>query len=197
MAFSFFIKMKQRKQENNVDRIFIDRWSSRAVSKKQVSKNDLMTLFEAARWAPSSYNNQPWRFIYAFRGTEHWDKLFDLLSEFNKSWVKNAGAIILVFSKKTYDYNGKPARTHSFDTGAVWQNLALQGSMKGMVVHGMSGFDYDRASQVFNLGDDYHIEVMIAVGYPGNIKDLPEDLQAREIPSWRKEISEIVFEGVW
>jgi len=184
-----------RKPGHEISPIFINRWSPRAMSGDEISKEELMRLFEAARWAPSSMNNQPWRFVYAMRNTAHWDKFFGLLSPNNQSWCKNASALIVTVSKKTFDFNGKPARTHSYDAGAAWVSLALQGSFMGLVVHGMQGFDYDRAQTELNVGDDHQVEAMIAVGRPGNKYDLPFALEQREFPSGRKKLEDIVFEG--
>jgi nitroreductase len=161
----------------------------------EISRDVLFSLFEAARWAPSSNNNQPWRFLYARRNTDYWPIFFDLLTEQNKIWAKNAAALIVVISKTTFDYNEKPARTHSYDAGAAWENLALQGSLKGLVVHGMQGFDYDKAKRALNIPDVFQVEAMIAIGKPGKKEDLPESLQEREMPSPRKMLSEIVMEG--
>jgi nitroreductase len=186
-----------RKPEYDVDEIFLNRWSPRAMSGEEISEDELMTLFEAAKWAPSSFNNQPWRFLYARRNTENWLPFFNLLAEFNQAWAKNASALIVITSKKTFEHNGKPARTHSFDAGAAWQNLALQGSARGLGVHGMQGFDYDKAREVLNVPDDCEVEAMVAVGKPGNKEELPEKLREREFPSARKKLSEIVFEGMF
>ena len=184
-----------RKPGHDISPIFINRWSPRAMSGEEISKEELMRLFEAARWAPSSFNNQPWRFLYAMRNTGHWEKFFTLLSVNNQSWCKNAAALIVTVSKKTFDFNGKPARTHSHDTGAAWVSLALQGSFMGLVVHGMQGFDYDRAKTELLVSDEHQVEAMIAVGRPGNKYDLPFALEQREFPSNRRKLEEIVFEG--
>lgn len=154
-----------------------------------------MCLFEAARWAPSSYNAQPWRFLYARRETDHWSLFLDLLVDFNQGWAKYAGALVVVLSRKTFERNDKPSRTHSFDAGAAWQNLALQGISQGLVVHGMEGFDYDRARQVLKVPQGFAVEAMVAVGRPAPRGSLPEKLRERETPSGRKELSELVFEG--
>src|SRR4029079_10173110 len=113
-------------------KLFLDRWSPRAMSGEEISEAALMVLFEAARWAPSSYNNQPWRILYARRDTEHWPRFFNLMVEFNQSWTSTAAALVVFISKTHFDFNGEPAVTHSFDTGAAWENLALQGSLKGL-----------------------------------------------------------------
>jgi len=186
---------KYRKPEFPVNEFFLNRWSPRALSGEEISGKELMSLFEAAKWAPSSYNNQPWRFIYAKKNSEHWNALFNLMSEFNKAWAKNASALIVVVSKKTFDNNGKPSVTHSFDSGSAWMSLALQASVKGLVAHGMEGFDYNNAVKELDIPDDFQVEAMIAVGKPGKKESLPESLQEREFPSGRKKLSEIVFEG--
>ena len=186
-----------REQEHKISEIFINRWSPRAMSGEVISDEALFELFEAARWAPSAYNNQPWRFVYAKRDTEHWDKLFNFLLEGNQTWVKNAAVIVVLISKKTSDHNGNFMRTHSFDAGAAWENLALQGSLNGLVVHGMSGVDYDKAESGLGITDEYQVEMMFAVGKPGDPSDLPEKLREIEKPSDRKKLSEIVSEGVF
>lgn len=184
-----------RNNEYSVDDIFINRWSPRAMSGEKIPDEELFSLFEAARWAPSSYNNQPWRLIYAKRDTEHWEKLFNFLVEGNQSWVKDAAVILVLISKTTSDHNGSFMRTHSLDAGSAWENLALQGSINGLVVHGMQGFDYEKATSELNVPDEYKVEMMIAIGKPGSPEILPEKLQEIEKPSGRKSIKEIVNEG--
>ncbi len=186
-----------RKPEYQIEHIFLDRWSPRALSEEPLEDRELMSLFEAAKWAPSSYNNQPWRFIYARKGTGYWDDFFSLLTEGNKIWARKAAVLAVVASKKTFDYDGRPSITHSFDTGAAWENLALQASKIGVVAHGMQGFDYEKARDVINLPGAYAIEAMIAIGKPGKKEDLPEQLQQEEFPSDRKGLKDIVFEGIF
>ena len=186
--------MSNRKPQYNVSATIINRWSPRSMSGESIMDDELMSLFEAARWAPSSYNGQPWRFIYVKRDTPEWHTFFDLLVEFNKSWCKNAAALVLIISKNDFVHSGEPSRTHSFDTGAAWQNLALQGTMNGLVVHGMSGFDYEKAKQVLNIPDGYTVEAMCAVGKPGSKKSIDEELKER---SNRKPVEEFVSEGTF
>jgi nitroreductase len=180
-----------------VDELFLDRWSPRAMSGEALSEEELMTLFEAARWAPSSYNNQPWRILYARRDTEHWQTFLNLLVEGNRAWAKDAAALLLFVSKETFDFNGQPYPTHSFDAGAAWENLALQATMLGLVTHGMQGFDYERARAELNIPEGFRVEAMIAAGRPGDPAQLPESLRAREAPSGRKALSEITCEGAF
>jgi nitroreductase len=166
------------------------------MSGDDIASEELMTLFEAARWAPSSSNNQPWRVLYATRNSCHWQLFFDLLVDSNKVWCANASALLVFISKTTFE-NGKPCRTHSYDSGAAWMSLALQGSMMGLVVHGMQGFDYEAARIVLNIPDDFQVEAMAAVGRPGDVRNLPEVLQARETPNDRRPLDQTVCEGVF
>ena len=184
-----------RKADYPIDSVFLDRWSPRAMSGEPITEEELFTLFEAARWAPSSFNNQPWRILYARRDTGHWQLFFDLLVEFNQTWAKNAAALVLFISKTTFDHNGEPAATHSFDTGAAWENLALQATLKGLVVHGMQGFDYDKARTTLNIPDGFNVEAMAVIGKPGRKEDLPERMQERETPNDRRKLDGTAFEG--
>jgi len=184
-----------RKPDHEISPIFISRWSPRAMTGEEISREELMRVFEAARWALSSMNNQPWRFLYALRNTPAWGIFFDLLVPGNQAWCRNAGALLVMVSKTTFDFNNKPARTHTYDTGAAWGYLALQGSMMGLVVHGMQGFNYDKAKEALQVSDEYQVEAMAAIGRPGRKEDLPLNLQEREFPSSRKKVEEIAFEG--
>ncbi|PJC37489.1 nitroreductase [Candidatus Peregrinibacteria bacterium CG_4_9_14_0_2_um_filter_53_11] len=173
----------------------LNRWSPRALSGETLSDAELMPLFEAARWAPSSYNGQPWRFVYAKRDSAAWDTLFGLMVEFNQSWAKNAAALVVVVSRTTFEHNGELSVTHSFDCGAAWENLALEAEARGLVAHGMQGFDYGKAKSELGVPEDYSVECMIAIGKPGKKEDLPKDLQEREFPSDRKPLEDIIMEG--
>ncbi len=185
----------KRKSAYPVDDMILNRWSPRAMSGEAMTEEELMALFEAARWAPSSYNNQPWRFIYAQRDTPEWQTMFDFLVPFNQDWAKNAGALVVIVSKNNFAHNEKPSRTHAFDTGAAWQNMALQGHKDDLVVHAMEGFDYDKAKTVLGVPDGYTIHAMVAVGKPGNKEDLSKELQEKEQPSDRKPIEAFISQG--
>lgn len=185
---------EKRQPDHPVERIFVDRWSPRAMSGEAITHEELMTLFEAARWAPSSMNNQPWRMLYATRTDPFWPLFFDLLVEGNKVWCDRAAALLVVISKTTFE-SGKPCRTHSYDSGAAWMSLALQGSLMGLVVHGMQGFDYDRARIDLGIPEEYQVEAMAAIGRPGRGEELPEQLQARETPNERRPVARSVCQG--
>jgi nitroreductase len=186
-----------RKAQYPIDQIFINRWSPRAMSGEDITKTELMTLFEAAHWAPSSFDGQPWRFIYAHRDTAEWDRLFNLLVPANQVWAKNAAVLLVVISRDTFEYNNKSSRTHSFDTGSAWMSLALQACIMNLVAHGMEGFDYDRARIDLQIPDGYTVEAMVAIGRHGDKDLLPADLQKAEQPSDRKQIEEVIFEGIF
>ena len=186
---------EKRKTGYPIDPLFLDRWSARAMSGEEIAEEELLTVFEAARWAPSSYNNQPWRILYARRNTIHWPLFFDLLVDFNKTWAKGAAALLVFLSKRTFDHNGEISITHSFDTGAAWENFALQASLKNLVVHGMEGFDYEKARTVLRVPNDFQVEAMAAIGKPGKKQDLPAGLQEREAPNDRRALAELVSEG--
>lgn len=187
----------KRHADHAINSIFINRWSPRALSGESITDEELNSLFEAARWAPSSYNAQSWRFIYAKRDTEHWDVLFNLMVHANQEWAKNAAVLVVVASRNNFEFNEKPSRTHTFDTGAAWQNLALQASDMGLVAHGMEGFDYDKARAQLHIPDDYTVEAMIALGRPGSIESLSPEMQKAETPSDRKKVEEFAFEGTF
>lgn len=188
---------KYRSNEYEISPEIIQRWSPRAMSGEIVSKDKLLSLLEAAKWAPSAFNSQPWRFLYVFKDSEQWPVFFNLLAEMNQLWVKNAGALIVVLSQNNFEYNGKANLTHSFDAGSAWQNIAIEASNSGLIAHAMSGFDYEKARQDLKIPADYTVEAMIAVGWPGNKEDLPKDFQERELPSERKKVSEISREGIF
>jgi len=175
--------------------IFPARWSPRAMSGMSLSDAEINALFEAARWAPSCNNSQSWRFLYAKRGTKHWEGFSGLLKEGNRPWCANAGILIVIAAKKTFDPGPAVIPTFAFDTGAAWENLALQASLMGLVAHGMAGFDYAAAKNVLRVPDDYEVMAMVAVGKPGEKEDLPAYLIEREIPSGRKSVDEFAFEG--
>ena len=187
--------MNERKTDYPLLDLLRDRWSSRAMSGESLSHDELFSLFEAARWAQSSYNNQPWRFIYAERESPQWDTFLDLLSPPNKIWAHRADVLIVVISRDFYTYDDRYSRTHSFDAGAAAENLSLQGYSMGLIVHGMEGFDYDRAKEILAIPKEYTVEAMFAVGKPGEVSALPEELQKREMRSDRKPFKDFVFKG--
>jgi nitroreductase len=188
---------RSRKSTYPINPLILNRWSPRSMTGEELDNEEIMSLFEAARWAPSSYNNQPWRFIYAKRNTEHWDRLFSLLVEGNRAWAKNSALLVVVISRKNFEYNKKPARTHQFDAGSAWENLALEAFSRGIVAHGMQGFDYDKARIELEIPTDFEVMAMIAIGKKGPRESLSPELQEKEKLTDRKPLKDIVMEGIY
>ena len=186
---------KTRSTTYDINDLIVNRWSPRSFLPEELSDKTLFSLFEAARWAPSSSNGQPWRFIFAKRNSQHWNGLFNLLVDFNKQWCANASVLVVVLAKKTFEHNGQPIATRQFDAGAAWENLALQAVSQGLITHGMAGFDYEKARKDLAVPDDYEVVAMIAIGKVGPKEKLSPELQTREVPSTRKPLSELVMEG--
>ena len=188
-----------RQSDYPIDPLFLERWSPRAFTGETISEADLLTMIEAGRWAASSYNSQPWRFLYARRDTAHWNKFFGLLVAFNQSWCKDASALVVLVSNSVMRPPGAdkdvPSHSHSLDTGAAAANFALQATRMGWHVHGMVGFDIERAFAELNVPQGHRVEAAYAIGRIGDKSKLPEALQARETPSPRRPIAEIAFEG--
>ncbi|WP_213877072.1 nitroreductase family protein [Pseudomonas sp. dw_358] len=178
---------------------FIQRWSPRAFSNEVISEDTLLSFLEAARWAPSAYNSQPWRFLYARRDTPNWQRFLGLLNEFNRGWAQHASALVIVISKTTFTPPGAteegPALWHTFDTGSAWGHLGLQASISGWHTHAMAGFDKELARTELKVPEGYEIHTAVAIGKLGDKATLAEFLQARETPSPRKPLSELAAEG--
>jgi nitroreductase len=186
-------KLKHAHDAAGVHDVIPRRWSPRAFSDKEVTQAELKKLFEAARWAASSSNEQPWRFLVGRRGDETYKKIFASLVEFNQSWAKTAPVLILAVAKKTSS-KGSPNRYNLHDTGAATANLALQATADGLHTHSMAGFDQEQARASFAIPSDYDIVSVTAVGYFGDPATLPEHLLKLEVaPRQRKPLEEIVF----
>lgn len=186
---------EHRQPSHAIEPLFLKRWSPRAMNGEVLPTPELMRLFEAARWAPSTYNEQEWRFLYAHRDTEDWQMFLDLLMEANRVWCQHAAVLVVVLSHKVFQRHGKSNPVHTFDAGAAFENLALQGAAMDLVVHGMAGFDRDAARSTLAVPDDYDVEAMIAIGKPGDPTDLPPELQEKETPSGRNPIQDFIREG--
>lgn len=188
-----------RTPEHPIHPLFVDRWSPRAFTDEPIDASTLLGFFEAARWAPSGFNAQPWRFVYARRNTPAWAPILDALSEYNRGWAGRASALVAVLSATTWLPPGKterqPVTTHSFDAGAAWASLAFQATLSGWHAHGIGGFDKDRLRERLGVPADHAIEAVVAIGRRGDKSLLPEVLQAREAPNQRRPLREIVAEG--
>ncbi len=189
--------MTYRKADHPILPLILDRWSPRAFDPRPIDDATLLTVFEGARWAPSSFNYQPWRFVYAKNGDANWDAFLGALIPFNQSWADRASVLIYVLSDTIMEVYGerKPSHSHSFDAGAAWMALALQAYSMGLITHGMTGVDFEAAAKVVNLPEGFRVEAAVALGYPGDAADLPDGLREREVPSDRKPLSETFFCG--
>ena len=188
-----------RTPDHPIHPLFTDRWSPRAFTGESIPEATLLSLLEAARWAPSAYNVQPWRFVYARRETSAWQPVFDSLVEFNQGWAQRAGALVVIVSAREAIFPGTneaaPNATHSFDAGAAWASLAFQATLSGWAAHGMAGFDAERLRQSACIPDAYAIEAVVAIGKPGDKGLLPEGLRARETPNGRLPLTRLASEG--
>ena len=176
-----------------------DRWSPRAFAAKSIEPAVLASLFEAARWAPSSSNEQPWAFLVATKDEpENFAKTLSVLVEFNAGWAKEAAALVLAVSSLKFHANGNPNRNAFYDTGAATALLSMEATYRGLAVHQMAGFDPAKAKQLFEIPEYWEPIAAMAVGYPGHPDALSEKLRDREVaPRSRKPLSEFVMSGRW
>jgi nitroreductase len=176
-----------------------DRWSPRAFAAKPIEPAILASLFEAARWAPSSSNEQPWAFLVATKDDpENFAKTLSVLVEFNAGWAKEAAALVLAVSSLKFHANGTSNRNAFYDTGAASALLSVEATHRGLAVHQMAGFDPAKAKQVFGIPEDWEPIAALAIGYPGDPGALSEKLRDREVaPRTRKPLSEFLMSGRW
>lgn len=177
------------------------RWSPRAFdADKPVSHDDLLALLEAAHWAPSCFNDQPWRFVVCDKATDEsgWQHAFSILAEKNRRWAKNAPVLILAVAMENFNHNGQPNRWAMYDTGAAGVSLCLQATAMGMCVHQMGGFDAEKAREVFNLPGDCRPMAMMAVGYQADADVLDDDFKETELAARsRAALNERFYAGQW
>jgi len=188
-------KLKQAPAVHGVMPIVHQRWSPRSFADRDVAPADLAKVFEAARWAASSYNEQPWRYLVGTRGSEAYIKIFSSLGEFNQAWAKTAPVLILGTTRTQFSHNNAPNRVALYDLGAASSYLTLQAAALGLATHQMAGFDPDAARKAFEIPDVYQIGAVIALGYQGEPAALPNDqFIAQEVaPRARKALKEFVF----
>lgn len=185
-----------RHPEADVDPQFPDRWSPRAFRPDLLTPAQIASLFEAVRWSPSCFNEQPWRIVYAARDEPEHAALVDLLVEANRVWAAKAPLLMVFFARRTFKKNGKPNRTAAFDTGSAWMALALEARKLGLHAHGMAGYDTARSYTALGVPEsDYESIAAVAVGALGDPADLPDNLRQREFPSDRESASSFAFRG--
>lgn len=188
------ILQQARPSQRQVHPMILARRSLREMNGKSIRENELMSLFEAARWAPSYYNTQSWRFVYAKRTSPQWNDYLDALVPANRKWCKDAAVLVVVLSNNNQIYKGKkvPVESHSFDSGAAMMAIALEGTARGLVVHPMTGYDKDKVRNMIGLKDtdEYTIEAMIAIG--NRLRRNSEEKTTQ-----RYEINKIISEGTF
>jgi nitroreductase len=179
--------------------LLVHRWSPRAFENKAVEPEKLRTVFEAARWAASSYNGQPWNFIIATKDDhKNFQRVLDSFVEFNQGWAKHAPVIGLSVAQLKFQHNGQPNRHAFHDVGQAATSLAVQATALGLQLHQMAGIDPEKAREIFNIPEGYEAVAGFALGYPGDASALPDQLRERERgPRERRPLSSFVFEGDW
>ena len=174
------------------------RWSPRAFLDKDVEQEKLEVMFEAARWAPSSMNGQPWRFLYARKGEEGYKNIFDTLAEGNQVWAGKAPVLMVVIGKTKFDYKERPNKHAWYDSGQAMANFSIQATELGLHLHQMGGFDPKKIKETFQMEEEYDPIAVVAVGYKGDPGKLPEKLENAETAERkRKPLEEVVFHNEW
>lgn len=167
---------------SHIHQVIRERYSTVTFSSKQIDDEILVSLFEAARWAPSAFNEQPWRFIVGVKGKdENYQKIYDCLMEANQGWAKYAPVLVLTLASRNSSVTGKPNRFAEYDTGMAVGNLLAQATSLGLYVHQMGGFSVKNAKEYLEISDDYEVLAAMAIGYKGEIKLFPEYIQEREL----------------
>ena len=182
--------------DHSINPLITKRWSPRAFAATPIDPAEINKIFEAARWAASSFNEQPWRFVYAHKGDQAYGKLMEAINSFNQAWASSAPLLILGVVKDSFSHNGAANRHANYDLGAAVANMSIQAAEADIYFHQMAGFDPGKAAELIAIPEGYTPVVMIAAGYIGDADDLPEKLGEREnAPRERKVVSDFAFEG--
>ena len=190
--------MSPRHPDHAIDPQFVSRWSPRSFAETEMTEAQVLQLLEAARWAPSAANVQPWRLVWALRGGPGFQSILDGLVPFNREWAEKAAALIVVASKDRMtgrDGAETENRWAGFDSGAAWMSMALQAAKSGLMAHAMGGFDAAALGGALGLPEGHSLQAVVAVGHLGRPESLSETLRAREVPSPRLALEEIAFHG--
>lgn len=187
----YSVDFNQRSPADGVDELFSRRWSPRAFKKVDIPETTLTVIFDAARWSPSCFNEQPWLFVTS-SGPEDFDLFLNLIMEKNQLWAKNASLLGFIFAKKNFSHNGNPNRFAGFDCGAAWMSLTLQAAKFGLYTHGMGGIKRDAVAPALNISEqDYDVLCGFALGAIDSPDSLEPDTRAKEQPSGRKPLADI------
>jgi nitroreductase len=191
--------VKRAATDYDIDPVLRARWSPRAFDSRPITREEALRLLEAARWAPSCANEQPWRFVVALRSdADGFDRLLSCLVEGNRRWAHAAGMLLLSVAQLTFDRNGSTNRHALHDVGLATANLLVQATAMGIAAHPMAGFDVTAARTVCQVPAQFEPVTMIALGYPGDPEILDEGTRAREVaPRQRRPLSELIFSGTW
>lgn len=182
--------------DHSINPLLMKRWSPRAFADTPIAPSEVNKIFEAARWAASSFNEQPWRFVYAHKGDQAYDQLMETINPFNQSWASSAPLLILGVAKDDFSHNGATNRHANYDLGAAVANMSIQAAETDIYFHQMAGFDPSKAADLIGIPEGYTPVVMIAAGYIGDADALPENLREREnAPRERKAVNDFAFEG--
>ncbi len=186
-----------RTAHDRIEPLIVDRWSPRAFDGSAIPQADLDVILEAAGWAPSAYNVQPWTFLYAVKGDANWDLFLSQLIDFNKGWAQSASALVYVVSdtQMRSEKGNSDNYSHSFDAGAAWAFAALQAQALGYHTHGMTGIKFGEAEAALGIPADHRLEAAFVIGKIGDKSTLPDYLQDREAPAGRKPLAEIARAG--
>ncbi|UJF35971.1 nitroreductase family protein [Paenibacillus hexagrammi] len=184
-----------RQPDHEINPQFLTRWSPRSFTDQEVTDDVLFSLFEAARWAPSGGNMQPWRFIIA-RNPEDRASFHSFIVPGNREWCEKAPVLALVLSHKL-TANGNPNTSHTFDAGTAWGYLALEADNQGLITHAMGGFDKQKARETLQVPEEYDLHAVIAIGYRGAVDALDPKFHEREVPSARVPLHQLLFEGAF
>lgn len=186
-----------RRPDHLIEPLFRKRWSPRAFDASNMARADLMRMLEAARWAASAYNVQPWRFVFALRSDPAWQRWLALLDAFNAAWAREASAIVFLFSDRLMPAREgrprQPSRSHSFDAGAAWAQLSLQATAMGYQAHAMGGIDIEAVRHALTVPENFEVEIGIAIGRQASPDRLPPELREREVPSGRLPLEQLAF----
>jgi len=182
-----------RQPDYPVNPAFVNRWSARSYTDRPVTDETLHTVLEAARWAPSASNAQPWRFVVA-RTAEDRERFQPFIRPGNRLWTDHAPVLLLIISQKVKE-NGDPNGSYAFDTGAAWATLALQAHLLGLSTRAVGGYDKQIAREVLRVPDDFELHAVIALGYRGEAEALDESLRDREKPNGRRPLVDSLIEG--
>lgn len=193
---TYEIDFSQRNPEKQTDPLFYKRWSPRSFKQESISPDTATCIMDAARWAPSCFNEQPWLIVTSTAGENDFNDFLDLLIDKNREWARNACMLGFIFARKNFSSGGKPNRWSFFDCGAAWMNLTLQARKLGLYTHGMGGIKRKKACQALNVSEEeYDVVCGFAVGALDTPDKLPQENREREIPSPRKSLSEIWRQG--